>query len=221
MEKFIPILNNTGLFSGVNAEETAKMMGCLQARVRKFKRGEYVLRRGEKPGAVCVLASGELHIQHDDYWGNRSITGRVGVGEVFGEAYATASEETAMSDIVAVRDSEVIFFDVMRMLTVCASACKFHTEVVKNLFFSVSEKNRGLEKKIDHLSRRTTREKLISYLSSEAKRNRSSRFEIPYNRQELADYLSVDRSAMSAELSKMRDEGLIAFERNRFELFEQ
>ena len=221
MEKFIPLLKDTGLFSGVSTEEIGKMLGCLQARVETYKKGEYVFHRGEKPGAMCVLLSGELHVQHDDYWGNRSITGRVGVGEIFGEAYAAASEETVMSDVVAVRDSEVIFFDIMRMLSVCSSACRFHTAVVQNLFFSVSEKNRGLEKKIDHLSRRTTREKLISYLSEEAKRNHRSSFEIPFNRQQLADYLSVDRSAMSAELSKMRDEGLLTFEKNRFVLFEQ
>ncbi|MBQ1224256.1 MAG: Crp/Fnr family transcriptional regulator [Oscillospiraceae bacterium] len=221
MEKYIPILKNTRLFSGIEADEAAKMLGCLQARVGHFKRGEYVFHRGEKPKAVCVLLSGELHLQHDDYWGNRNITGRVGVGEIFGESYAAPSDDVVMSDVIAVRDSEVIFFDVLRMLTVCSSACRFHTAVVQNLFFSVSEKNRGLEKKIDHLSRRTTREKLISYLSEEAKRNRRSSFEIPFNRQQLADYLSVDRSAMSAELSKMRDEGLISFEKNRFELFEQ
>ncbi|MBR6772181.1 MAG: Crp/Fnr family transcriptional regulator [Clostridia bacterium] len=221
MEKYIHVLKNTRLFAGVDSEEATKMLSCLQARVKAFKKGEYVFHRGEKPRVVCVLLSGELHLQHDDYWGNRSITGRVGVGEIFGESYAVASEETVMSDVIAVRDSEVIYFDVMRMLTVCSSACRFHTTVVQNLFFSVSEKNRGLEKQIDHLSRRTTREKLISYLSEEAKRNRRSSFEIPFNRQQLADYLSVDRSAMSAELSKMRDEGLISFEKNRFELFEQ
>lgn len=221
MKKYIPLLINTRLFSGVDSDEASKMLGCLQARVETFKKGEYVFHRGEKPKSVCVLLSGELHVQHDDYWGNRSITGRVGVGEMFGESYAAASEDAVMSDVIAVRDSEVIFFDVMRMLTVCSSSCRFHTTVVQNLFFSVSEKNRGLEKKIDHLSRRTTREKLISYLSEEAKRNHRSSFEIPFNRQQLADYLSVDRSAMSAELSKMRDEGLLSFEKNRFELFEQ
>ena len=221
MEKYVPILKDTKLFCGIDNDEIARMLVCQQARVATFKKGEYVFHRGEKPRAVCVLLSGELHVQHDDYWGNRSITGRVDVGDVFGEAYAAPSDDAVVSDIVAVRDSEIIFFDIMRMLAVCSSACKFHTAVVQNLFFSVSEKNRGLEKKIDHLSRRTTREKLISYLSEEAKRNHRASFEIPFNRQQLADYLSVDRSAMSAELSKMRDEGLISFEKNRFVLLEQ
>ena len=220
MEKFIPVLRDTRLFAGVASDEIDHMLGCLRARVKTFSRGEYVFRRGDEAGAVCVLISGELHVQNDDYWGNRSITGRVEVGELFGEAHATECGGTVMSDVVAQKDSTVMFFDVRKMLTVCTSACRFHTAVVQNLFFSVSEKNLGLEKKLDHLSRRTTREKLISYISEEARLSNSSSFSIPYNRQQLADYLSVDRSAMSNELCKMRDEGLLIFEKNRFTLLE-
>lgn len=220
MEKYIPLLAHTGLFSGVGEDEIRRMLGCLRAGVRSYSRGEYVFRRGEAAGAVCVLLSGELLAQNDDYWGNRSIMGRIGVGEVFGEAHAARHNDVSRCDVVAQRDSTVMFFDVLRMLSVCSSACRHHTAVVQNLFFSVSEKNVGLEKKLDHLSRRTTREKLISYLSEEARLNGSPDFSIPFNRQQLADYLSVDRSAMSNELCKMRDEGLILFEKNKFTLLE-
>ena len=137
---------------------------------------------------------------------------------MFGEAYVSPDSGALLNDVVAVKDSSVIFFDIYRILSVCPSACKFHSLVIKNLFFEISEKNRKLVAKLGHISNRTTREKLLSYLSDEAKRNKSSAFSIPFNRQQLADFLSVDRSAMSNELCKMRDEGLIEFNKNRFVL---
>ena len=114
-----------------------------------------------------------------------------------------------------------MFFNVKRIITTCSSACRFHAMVVQNLFFAISEKNRKLVQKLGHMSKRSTREKLISYLSEEAKKHNSASFAIPFNRQQLADFLSVDRSAMSNELCKLRDEGLLAFEKNRFELREK
>ena len=125
---------------------------------------------------------------------------------------------TLLNDVIAVEDSSVYFFDVKRVISTCSSACRFHTMVVQNLFFAISEKNRGLVRKLDYMSRRTTREKLLTYLSEEAKKQNSASITIPFNRQQLADYLSVDRSAMSNELCKMRDEGLLIFEKNRFTL---
>ena len=165
-----------------------------------------------------VLVEGSLHVQRDDYWGNRSILNQISVGEMFGEAYVSPDSGPLLNDVVAVQDSTVILFDVRRILTVCSSACRFHAMTVQNLFFAISEKNRQLVQKLGHMGKRSTREKLISYLSEEAGRHNSSTFTIPFNRQQLADFLSVDRSAMSTELSKMRDDGLLLFEKNRFTL---
>lgn len=218
MKKYIPILQKTKLFKNVSEEEIGNMLSCLDARVREYKKGEYVFHQGDRISNITVLAEGELHIQKDDYWGNRSIINRIGVGEMFGEAYITPDSGALLNDVVATKDSTVIFFDVYRIITVCSSACRFHSMVVQNLFFAISEKNRGLVQKIGHISKRTTREKLISYLSEEANRQNSSSFSIPFNRQQLADFLSVDRSAMSNELCKMRDDGLLEFEKNRFKL---
>ncbi len=219
MEELVPVLKRTKLFSGVGDGNISTMLSCLGARLIKYKKGEYVLRQGEYLSDILVLAEGSLHIQRDDYWGNRSILGHIGVGEIFGEAYVAPDSGTLLNDVIAVEDSSVFFFDVKRVITTCSSACRFHTMVVQNLFFAISEKNRGLVQKLNYMSRRTTREKLISYLSEEAKKQNSSSITIPFNRQQLADYLSVDRSAMSNELGKMRDEGLLEFEKNHFRLF--
>ena len=182
MKEYIPVLKRTKLFAGVGEDDITAMLSCLGARLRTFKKGDYV------------------------------------IGEIFGEAYVAPESGTLLNDVVALEDSAVFFFDVKRVITTCSSACRFHTMVVQNLFFAISEKNRSLVQKLDYMSRRTTREKLLSYLSEEAKKQNSPYITIPYNRQQLADYLSVDRSAMSNELCKMRDEGLLEFEKNRFKL---
>ena len=218
MKKYIPVLKKTLLFSGISEDNIEAMLSCLQARLCTYEKGGYVLRQGERIENIMILVRGKLHIQSDDYWGNRSIINMIDAGEMFGEAYAAPESGPVMNDVLAVEESAVIFFDVRRIISVCPAACRFHSIAVQNLFFAISEKNRKLVRKLGYMSERSTREKLIAYLSDEAKSQSSSSFSIPFNRQQLADFLSVDRSAMSNELCKMRDEGLLEFEKNRFVL---
>ena len=221
MKKYISILQRSQLFAGVGEANIEAMLDCLSTNLRDYKKGEYVLREGERVDNVMLLASGSLNIQKDDFWGNRSIVNHISAGEMFGEAYIAPESGPILNDVIALEDSVVMFFDFRKILTVCSSACKFHTIVIQNLFFAISEKNRQLVQKLGHMSKRTTRDKLISYLSEQAKRSGSSTFSIPFNRQQLADFLCVDRSAMSNELCKMRDDGLLTFEKNTFSLISQ
>lgn len=218
MEKYIPVLKRSQLFSGLGEDEIASMLGCLGARLVRYRKGEYALRQGGHINFITVLVEGSLIIQKDDYWGNRSILGHIAPGEMFGEAYIAPESGPMLNDVIAVENSAVLFLDVNRIITTCSSACRFHAMVVQNMFYAISEKNRKLVQKLGHMSKRSTREKLISYLSEQARRSNSPDFTIPFNRQQLADFLSVDRSAMSNELSKMRDEGMLRFERNHFTL---
>ena len=218
MQKYIETLKRTQLFSGIGDNEIATMLNCLQARLLTFKKGDYVFREGEHLDNITVLLAGKLLVQHDDFWGNRNIVTVIRVGEMFGEAYVAPESGSLLNDVIAEEDSIVIFFDIKRILTVCSTACRFHSMVVQNLFFSISEKNRKLVQKIGHMSKRSTRAKLLSYLSEEAKRHNNRHFMIPFSRQQLADFLCVDRSAMSNELCKMRDEGLLKFDKNEFTL---
>lgn len=218
MEKYIEILKRTQLFSGVSDTEISAMLSCLQTKLLTFQKGDYVFREGKRIDNITVLVKGKLLVQHDDFWGNRNIVNVIRVGEMFGEAYVAPESGSLLNDVIAEEDSAVIFFDVRRILTVCSTACRFHSMVIQNLFFAISEKNRKLVQKIGHMSKRSTRAKLLSYLSEEAKRQNSSHFTIPFTRQQLADFLCVDRSAMSNELCKMRDEGLLQFDKNQFTL---
>ena len=216
MKKYIEILKRTQLFSGVSDTEISAMLNCLQAKLLTFQKGDYVFREGERIDNITVLVKGKLLVQHDDFWGNRNIVNVIRVAEMFGEAYVAPVSGSLLNDVIAEEDSAVIFFDVRRILTVCSTACRFHSMMIQNLFFAISEKNRKLVQKIGHMSKRSTRAKLLSYLSEEAKRQNSSHFTIPFTRQQLADFLCVDRSAMSNELCKMRDEGLLQFAKNQF-----
>lgn len=220
MKKYIPVLKRTKLFAGVGEEEIGAMLDCLQVSMREYKKGEYVYRSGEHIRFISILAEGSLLIQKDDYWGNRSIVNQITVGEIFGEAYAMQDSEALLNDVVALENSTVLLFDVQRILSTCPSACRFHTLVIQNLVRSISAKNRMLTQKIDYMAQRSTREKLIAYLSAQSKKHENASFEIPFNRQQLADFLGVDRSAMSNELCKMRDEGMLVFRRNHFELIQ-
>lgn len=219
MKKNISFLKKTKLFSGVGEEDIASMLNCLNASVRQYSKNEYAFRQGGYIRSLMLLLEGRLYIQKEDYWGNLSILNEISPGEMFGEAYIAPDSGTLMNDVVAAEDSTVLLFDIERILSVCPSACPFHTQLVKNLFYAISDKNRGLVHKIDYMSQRSTREKLLSYLSDEARKQNSRSFTIPFNRQQLADFLSVDRSAMSNELCKMRDEGLLAFHKNEFTIY--
>ena len=218
MTKYISTLKRTQLFAGVGDNEISAMLNCLQAQLLTFQKGEYVFREGEHLDKITLLVEGKLLIQKDDFWGNRSIVHAIQVGEMFGESYIAPESGALLNDVIAEENSAVLFFDIHKILTVCPSACKFHAMVIQNLFFAISEKSRKLVQKIGHISKRSTRAKLLSYLSEEAKRQNNSSFSIPFNRQQLADFLSVDRSAMSNELCKMRDEGLLEFDKNKFTL---
>ena len=152
MKKYIPLLQRTNLFAGLSYEETEKMLRCLNAKQRAFKKGELALRQGESVKSIMVLAEGKLHIQRDDHWGNRSIISIIGVSGMFGESYAAPDSGAMLNDVLAVEDSVVLCFDMERLISVCPEACSFHSAVVRNLLFAISEKNRKLVQKLGYMS---------------------------------------------------------------------
>ena len=218
MEKYIDILKDSRLFAGVKKEDIRAMMSCMSAKISSYKKGEYIFRQGDILNNLFIVLEGSVHIQSDDYWGNRSILNEVNKGGIFGEAYAVHNTSPTLNDAVASNDSVIAVFSLKKMMTVCSNMCRFHSLVIENLVDILATNNLSLVQKLTHITKRSTREKLISYLSLQSKLNHSSSFSIPFNRQQLADFLSIDRSAMSNELCKMRDEGLIEFHKNNFTL---
>ncbi|MBD9025886.1 MAG: Crp/Fnr family transcriptional regulator [Clostridiales bacterium] len=216
MKKYLNILKLSKLFAGINEHEIEDVLLCLSAKKRNYRKGEYIFRAGEHISSVALLLEGSVHIQCEDYWGNLSILNKVFKGEVFGEAYAIPGSCAILNNVVAVENSVILFLDFNRIFTVSPSECKFYPALIQNFFALLAEKNRILAQKLGHMSQRTTREKLLSYLSEQSIKSGSPSFDIPFNRQQIADFLSVDRSAMSNELCKMRDDGLLCFNRNHF-----
>lgn len=220
MKKFLHIIKKAPLFLGTDEKEIETMLNCLSAKTAVYNKNDFIFRYGDSISTVGMVLSGSVHIINEDFWGNRSILSRIPAGLLFGETYACAQAESIGVSAIAAEQTEVLFLDVLRITSVCSCACVFHTKLIRNLLSVFAERNLTLMRKMDYLVKRTTREKLLSYLSDESLKNGSPVFEIPFNRQQLADYLSVDRSAMSNELSKLRDEGVLNFQKNRFELLE-
>ena len=216
MKKYINLLEHSELFYGITETEIESMLKCLSANIRCCQKGDYVFHRGECVNSVAMLLEGSIHIQKEDFWGNLSILSEISEGDVLGEVYACLGNEEILYNAVAVKQSIVLFLDINRVLTMCPSACPFHGRLIRNLLSVMASKNKMLTQKLEYMSQRTTMEKLLSYLSEQSLRAGSSAFDISFNRQQLADFLSVDRSAMSNELCKMRDEGILSFERNHF-----
>lgn len=219
MEQYISILKQAKLFHGMTEQEITQILSCLSAITRTYKRGDNIFHRCDYVTTVAMLLSGTVHIQKEDYWGNRSILSEINAGEIFGEVYACLKTEPIENNAVAAKPCTVLFLDINRILTTCPSACPFHCRLIQNLLSAIAQKNQTLTRKLSHMSQRTIREKLLSYLSEQSIKAGSSVFVIPFNRQQLADYLSVDRSALSAQLCKMREEGILRFDRNHFELY--
>ena len=216
-EETIRACGGCALFDDIDEGDLPALLGCLGARERSFRKGECVLRTGMETQRFGLVTCGVVIMQKEDAWGNRSVVGTASEGDTFAESFACAAHPLLVS-VVAEEDCTILFLDAGRLLKTCSSACAFHMRLIENLVADVAGKNVALNGKLGHLAQRTTREKVLSYLDEQSRRAGSARFDIPLDRQGLADYLCVNRSALSAELSHMREEGIISYRRNRFEL---
>jgi CRP-like cAMP-binding protein len=212
------ILWRSGFFSGISEQDIDKLFSCLGGYRKSFEKEAYIYMEGDECTVLGIVLSGTLHILRDDFWGNRKIVEQIKSGEQFGAAFVCAGIKHIPVSVIATEKSEILFLDYNRLITACPQVCPCHTQMIKNLIRSLAEKSNILLAKNDLQSRHSTREKLLAYLSAQAKRENSHSVEIPFNREELAAYLSVDRSAMSAELGRMRDDGILMFKKNKFEL---
>ena len=211
-------LSKTILFQGIEPEEVKGMLSCLGAEVRSYQRGSVIYHMGDHISSMGIVLSGSVSIENDDVWGNKSILDKAGPGQVFAETYACVPDEPLMISIVALETTEILFLDMERVMHTCSNACSFHGKLIRNLLSVSLQKNLNLSRRIFHTSSKSIRGRLLSYLSFQATQHGSRSFTIPFRRQQLADYLSVDRSAMSNELSKMQKDGLLQVERNHFTL---
>lgn len=211
-------LTKTLLFRGTTEAEIEAMLQCLGACSKPFKKGEIIYRAGEAVESMGLVLSGSVNIESDDIWGNKSILSHVESGQIFAETYACIPGEPLMVNVTAAEKADVLFLNTARLFQTCSNACAHHNKLIKNLLQISAQKNLALSRRILHTSSKSIRGRLLSYFSEQAVQNGGYQFTIPFNRQQLADYLGVDRSAMCSELSKMQSDGILTYEKNTFVL---
>ncbi len=215
------LLTKMKLFRGTSAAEAEGILNCLGAFTRNYVKGETIYHAGSVVDCIGVVLSGSVNIAIDDIWGNTSIFSHIDAGEVFAEAYASIPGAALLVNVIASEKAEVLFLKVAKVLNVCSNSCVHHNQLIKNLLQISAQKNLELSKRMLHTSCKSIRGRLLSYFSEQVAQKGSYRFSIPFNRQQLADYLSVDRSTMCNELSKMRNDGILTYKKNNFILIEE
>ena len=213
-------LQNTPLFHGIREEEIGSMLGCLNAREKAYRKDETILRAGSTTSSIGLVESGSVNIQVTFFWGGNHIFGHVSTGQIFGETYAAIPGKELICDVIAAEPTEILFLDMDKLLTTCSSGCAFHNRIIHNLIRISATKNLNLSNRMMHTASKSIRDRLLSYLSEQALEQGSAHFTVPFDRQQMADYLGVDRSAMSAELSRMKKDKLIMYHKSEFTLLE-
>jgi CRP-like cAMP-binding protein len=211
-------IKNSPVFWGMSDDELTGLLECFNARVRTYDAGEMIIRQGDMISNIYLILEGTVNIEKDSYWGRRIIISQLSTNDNLALAFVASKNVESSVDAIASCDTKVLILNYQKCTSMCQNACTRHRLLIGNLFEILSKENIELIQKIENISQKTIRDKLLTYLSNEAKKNKSNLFEIPFNRQDLADYLNIDRSAMSFELSKLQKEGLIKYEKNKFTL---
>ncbi|WP_281679503.1 Crp/Fnr family transcriptional regulator [Synergistes jonesii] len=211
-------LSNTALFRDIREDEAEDLLGCLDAREKHYRKGEIIYRAGDAISEIGLIVSGSVNIIVNFYWGNSNIFGHASAGELFAEAYAAIPGKELLCDVVAAEESDILFVDMERLLTTCKKGCAYHHQLIHNLLQISANKNLALFLRMMYTAPKSIRERVMLYLSAMAQETQSDHFAIPFSRQQLADYLGVDRSALSKELSRMQKDGLLSYCKNYFAL---
>ena len=217
MDKILRTVNSA-LFEGICYEDRRAMLGCIGYHIGTFRKGDIINFEDEKIKHVGIVVEGSVDMIKEDIWGNKTMLVRSRKDDVFAETFACGSDNLSMVTFQVSEDATILFLPFNRVMHNCTMACQFHHQLIENMVHVIANKNRDLMRKVEVVSKRTTREKLLSFLSIQAQLQQTRYFEIPLGRVELAEYLCVDRSAMTRELSKMKEEGLIDYDKNCFRM---
>lgn len=204
------------LFHGIQPENLRAMMGCITYHVKRYKKGEMIAFENENMKHIGLVLSGKVDMIKEDLWGNKTMLVRMHKQDVFGETFACGDDSLAVVSFLVSEDAEIVFIPFQKVMHTCTNACEFHHRLVENMVRLIANKNRDLMRKIEIISKKSLREKILAYLSLQAQVQNTRYFEIPLGRVELAEYLCADRSALTRELSNMREDGLIDYDRNMF-----
>lgn len=209
---------NSPLFTGIDPEDRKAMLGCIGYHIGTFRKGDIVAFEEDNMKHIGIVLSGAVDMIKEDLWGNKTMLVRARKNDAFGETFACGSDNLSVVTFLVSEDAKLLFLPFNRVMHSCTMACQFHHRLIENMVRVIADKNRDLMRKVEVVSKRTIREKLLAYLSIQAQIQDSRYFEIPLGRVELAEYLCVDRSALTRELAKMKEDGLIDYDRNCFRM---
>ncbi len=212
------LLEKMPLFKGMDEKEISSLLRSLDARKKSYKKNDIILHAGSKPGVIGIVLSGSVTILSDDIWGNRTILSHIEKGGIFAEAYAVLKDVPMLVDVMANDDCSILMLKTKGILNSSKSQDSRDYKFLRNLLLISSMKNLNLSSRSFHTSPKTIRERVMSYLNTIALQNDSTEFDIPFDRQQLADYLNLERSALSKELGKMQKDGLIQTKKCHFKL---
>lgn len=215
--KYFEILRSISLFQGIVPEELSAMLQCLAAEEVEYRKNSIILMAGSKPENVGVVLAGEIHIIKEDFDGNRTIIATLGPGDLFAEALCCAGVSESPVTALADSDSVVLMLRFSRILQACPNSCAFHQKLIGNMLAIVARKNLFLQSRMEIAALKSVRAKVLVYLGTLAMKQGRS-VTVPMSREEMANYLFVERSALSHELMKMKRDGLIEYNKNQFKL---
>ena len=216
MKNIFEAIKNNPLLNGIGYSDFEGMARCLGAETQTYNKNEVILLSGDTVNHIGLVISGSVKVIKEDVDGNITILTELSVPELFGEVFACAGIDHSPVTVQASEKCEILFMNYRKVITSCSSACEFHSRLIENMLELIARKTLQLNQKIEILSKRTTRGKLLAFF--DVQRGSAKKFSIAFNREELAHYLCVDRSGMSNELCKMRDDGIIKFHKNTFEI---
>ncbi|MFA5571381.1 MAG: Crp/Fnr family transcriptional regulator [Sphaerochaetaceae bacterium] len=208
------------LFAELSESELPHMLNCLNARQKEIESGVFIIRERERVEDVGVVLKGKIMVITEDIFGNRSINAKLGPGDLFGQVAASREGSTSPVSVITDTDCTIMWLSFSTLVRPCEKACAFHSRVIENMMGVLSQRNLLMSRKLAILSQRTTRDKLLAFLSWQSQDQGSNDVVIPYTREELADFLCVNRSALSREISLMVEDGLIQTKRNHFIIYE-
>lgn len=211
------ILLENPLFKKIPPEKIADLLTELKAQFHTYQKAEFILHVGETPAQIGIVVSGSVNGIQEDFWGNRTILTHLAAGELFAEAFVFGQAPKMPISVIAAETTQVLLIRAARFSTGKIQRPE-HFQLLENLLAIVSQKNIQLTKKMEYLSQRKTRDKLLAFLSAQAMKTNSHDVQIPFDRQGLADFLCVERSALSRELAQMKKAGLIDYQKNQFTL---
>ncbi len=212
-------LANLQLFMGIPEEDMERCLQSLNMQEKNFRKDSIILHAGSKTSRLGLVLSGSVTIESNDIWGNRTILSHIGPGQVFAETYALLPDSVMLVDVRANEDCKIMFLNVS-LLIKYPLQLRWDEPLLKNLLMISAQKNLTLSGRSFHTSPKSARARILSYLNSVSLQRNSTEFDIPFNRQQLADYLNLERTNMSKELGRMQREGLIEFRKNHFKLLE-